>query len=238
MLQKTQGIVFRTIKFSETSVVSKIYTKKFGLQSYIINGVRSNKSKIKASLLQSLSLLDMEVYHREHRNLNRVKELQAAIVFKSIPFHLLKGSVGLFMIEVLGKSIHEEEANEPLFHFIFEKIKFLDELEHVPAGFLVEFLIDLSVYLGFQPHGSYSERTPHFNLHEGMFTATGNAPSNTLDAGTSQQLSEFIQHNTTYITAPSRKLLLEAMLQYYQLHVPNFSRPKSLRVLEEVFRAG
>lgn len=236
MLQKTQGIVFRTIKFSETSVVSKIYTEKLGLQSYIINGVRSAKSKIKASLLQSLSLLDMEVYHREHRNLNRIKEIQAAVVFKSIPFHLLKGSVGLFMIEVLGKSIHEEETNEPLFHFIFEKIKFLDELERLPAAFLVEFLVELTVYLGFQPHGSYSEETPFFSLHEGMFIGTGNGHPNTLDANTSQHLSAFLQHNTADLTTSSRKLLLEAMLQYYQLHVPNFSRPKSLKVLEEVFR--
>lgn len=236
MLQKTHGIVFRTIKFSETSVVSKIYTEKLGLQSYIINGVRSSKSKIKASLLQSLSLLDMEVYHREHRNLNRIKEIQAAVVFKSIPFHLLKGSVGLFMIEVLGKSIHEEETNEPLFHFIFEKIKFLDELERVPAAFLVEFLVQLSVYLGFQPQGSYSEETPYFSLQEGMFIGTGNGHPNTLDANTSQQLSAFLQHKTAELTTSSRKLLLEAMLQYYQLHVPNFSRPKSLKVLEEVFR--
>lgn len=238
MLQKTQGIVFRTIKFSETSVVSKIYTEKFGLQSYIINGVRSAKSKMKASLLQSLSLLDMDVYYREYRNLHRIKELQSAFVFRSIPFQLVKGSVGLFMIEVLSKSIHEEEANEQLFHFIFEKIKSLDEMEHVPSGFLIEFLIELSVHLGFHPNGLYSESTPYFNLREGVFIASGNEQPNTLDANLSEHLSNFMQHTTIELAAAPRRLLLEAMLQYYQLHVPNFSWPKSLRVLEEVFRAG
>lgn len=236
MLQKTKGIVFRTIKFSETSVVSKIYTEKLGLQSYIINGVRSSKSKIKASLLQSLSLLDMEVYYREHRNLNRIKEFQAAVVFTSIPFHLLKGSVGLFMIEVLNKSIHEEETNELLFHFIFEKIKSLDEMEKVPSGFLIQFLLELSVHLGFHPNGFYSEDTPFFNLREGIFIASGNGHPNTLDASVSKQLSAFIHHTYADLPASTRKLLLEALLQYYQLHVPNFTPPKSLRVLEEVFR--
>ena len=51
MLYKTRGVVFKTIRFSETSVVSKIYTERFGLQSYIINGVRSAKAKVKARIV-------------------------------------------------------------------------------------------------------------------------------------------------------------------------------------------
>src|SRR4030095_3209256 len=143
MLQKTAGIVFRTIKFSETSVVSKIYTERFGMQSYIINGVRSPKSRFKASLLQSLSLLEMEVYYRENRNLNRIKEFQPAYIFKSIPFDVVKSSVGLFMIDVLSKSIREEEPNTGLFQFIFEKVTSLDECEQLPPEFLLHFLIRL-----------------------------------------------------------------------------------------------
>ncbi len=237
MLHKTQGIVFKTIKYSETSVVSKIYTAKFGLQSYLINGVRTAKSKTKASLLQSLSLLEMEVYQREHRNLNRIKEFQPAVVFHSIPFNLVKGSVGIFMIEVLSKSIHEEESNEPLFQFIFERIRALDDMEHVPSGYLIAFLLSLSVHLGFHPHGSYSEKTPFFNLLEGQFVAGGNVHPNILNEQLSGKLSEFIRNPNTELSHGSRRLLLEAMLHYYQLHVPNFSPPRSLKVLEEVFRS-
>ncbi len=237
MLHKTQGIVFKTVKYSETSVVSKIYTAKFGLQSYLINGVRSAKSKTKASLLQSLSLLDMEVYHREHRNLNRIKEIQAALVFHSIPFNLIKGSVGLFMIEVLSKSIHEEESNEPLFHFIFERIRILDELEQVPSGYLIAFLLSLSVYLGFHPHGTCNDKTPFFDLREGQFVSGGIGHPTTLNEQLSSKLSECIRNPNTELVPGMRRLLLEALLHYYQLHVPNFSSPRSLKVLEEVFRS-
>src|SRR6187200_2515467 len=120
MIYSTRGIVFKTIKYSETSVVSKIYTERFGLRSYIVNGVRSAKSKTKASVLQSLSLVEMEIYHHEHRSLNRIREIHSAFVAARIPFDVLRGSVGLFMIEVLNKSIREEESNEPLFRYIFE----------------------------------------------------------------------------------------------------------------------
>lgn len=236
MIHQTRGIVFKTIKFSESSVISKIYTERFGLQSYIINGVRSSKSKFKAAFLQSLSLLDMEVYYRENRNLSRVKEFRAAFVFSSIPFDLVKGSVGLFMIEVLNKSIHEEEANVSLFNFIFNKIKGLDELKKVSPGFLIRFLLDLSAHLGFYPNGTFTSATPNFDLKEGTFVNSGKGHPFSLDESVSSNLSALVQRKDIEITSFPRKLLLEALLQYYQLHIPNFSRPKSLRVLEEVFR--
>src|SRR6185436_8347298 len=123
MIHSTRGIVFRTVKFSETSVISKIYTEKFGMQSYIVNGVRSEKSKTKAALLQVMSMLDMQVYHHENRNLHRIKEMRPSYVFSSILFDPLRGSIGLFMMEVLNKCIHEEETNEEMFAFITDNLQ-------------------------------------------------------------------------------------------------------------------
>src|SRR6476620_11401393 len=127
MIHRTRGIVFRTIKFSETSVISKIYTEKFGMQSYIINGVRSEKSKTKAGQLQVMSILEMEVYYQENRNLNRIKEMRPAYVFTSLLFDPLKSSLGLFMMEVLNKCIHEEETNEAMYAFIADGLQLLDQ---------------------------------------------------------------------------------------------------------------
>ncbi|HQS52668.1 MAG TPA: recombination protein O N-terminal domain-containing protein, partial [Daejeonella sp.] len=47
MLHKTRGIVFKTTNYAESSVVVQIFTEKFGLQSYLINGIKRPKSKIK-----------------------------------------------------------------------------------------------------------------------------------------------------------------------------------------------
>lgn len=236
MIYRTLGIVFKTIKFSESSVVSKIYTERFGIQSYMINGVRTAKSGSKANMLQSLSLLDMEVYHRENANLNRVKEFRFAYVFTSIPFDLMKGSVGLFMIEVLNKSVREEESNEALFHFVFEKIRSLDKMKYLHSDFLIQFLMDLSAPLGFFPNGSFSPSTPYFDLKEGSFTGNIARQATHLDESLSEQLSQLIKKIPLELSTTQRKRLLEALLQYYQVHVPNFTWPKSLKVLEEVFR--
>lgn len=218
-------------------MISKIYTEAFGIQSYIVNGVRSSKSKVKAGLLQTMTLLDLEVYHRENRNLNRIKEFQAAVVFHSLPFDILKGSVGLFMIEVLNKSIHEEEVNENLFHFIFDKIKSLDEAEEVAPDFLLVFLIELSKQLGFFPDGKFSNITAVFDLREGMFTSSLNINPYMMEQNQSIALSGLIQNSKTEMNGAMRKSLLDSLLKYFEYHVPNFSSPKSLRVLEEVFRS-
>src|ERR1700683_5435900 len=102
---KTRGIVLHTIRFSETSVITKIYTEKLGLVSYIVKGVRSSKSKAKAALLQPLTLLDMEVTHRENKQLQYIREFSRLYTYQSIPFHTLKSSVALFLLEVVSKSI-------------------------------------------------------------------------------------------------------------------------------------
>ena len=39
MITKTKGIVLNYIKYGDTSIICKIYTKLFGVQSYIINGI-------------------------------------------------------------------------------------------------------------------------------------------------------------------------------------------------------
>src|SRR5690349_2690466 len=104
MYLKTRGIVLHTVKYSETSVISKIYTEKLGLQSYIVKGVRSAKSKSKAALLQPLTLLEMEVSHRENKQLQFIKEYTRAHNYQSIPFHVLKSTIALFLLEVISKS--------------------------------------------------------------------------------------------------------------------------------------
>ena len=78
---KTKGIVLKTVRYGETSIIAGIFTELFGLQSYLINGVRitSKKGSGKANLLQPGAILDMVVYHNELRNLQRVKEFKWGI---------------------------------------------------------------------------------------------------------------------------------------------------------------
>jgi DNA repair protein RecO (recombination protein O) len=169
MLHKTKGIVLHTIKYSETSVVAKIYTEKLGLVSYIIKGVRTAKSKSKAAMLQPLTLLEMEVSHRENKQLQYVKEFRRAYVYHSIPFDTLKSTLALFLLEVISKSIREQEQNNEMFDFIYESLCALDNSEKLNPDFHLLFLVQFTRYLGFVPHGNFSAENPFFEMTEGVF---------------------------------------------------------------------
>ena len=108
MLHKTRGVVFRFTKYGETSIIVTLFTELFGLQSYIVNGVRSKSGKNKIALFQPLTLLDLVVYHREHANLNRIKEVKCLYPFQSIPTDIKKSALAIFIIEVINKTVKEE----------------------------------------------------------------------------------------------------------------------------------
>lgn len=241
MLQHTRGIVFRSVKYGETSLISKIYTEQFGLQSYIIKGIRSAKSKMKAGLLQPLSLLDMQVYHRENKNINYLKEISPAVIFTSLPFDVRKSSVGIFMIEVLLQSIKEEEANSALFNFLFRTVKELDEKKDPVKKFHLQFLVRLSKLLGFYPSGNFTEKNCYFDLQEGIYTSSPPPHPVFLSGDSANQFSILIQSTVTErnnldFSHMQQKELLEHLLSYYSLHISNFKNIRSVQVLEEALR--
>jgi DNA repair protein RecO (recombination protein O) len=233
---KTRGIVLHTIKFSETSVILKIYTEKLGLVSYIVKGVRSSKSKTKAALLQPLSMLDMEVSHRENKQLQYIKEFSRAYTYQSIPFDTLKSAVALFLLEVITKSVREHEQNEEMFEFIYGTFRILDESEKVNPDFHLIFLIRFSGFIGFMPQRNFSKEKCYFDLAEGSFTSTGE-DANLLDSNSSRLLNDLmnanpLSHNSELrITRADRKKMMKNLLKYYHLHLENFSL-KSPEILE------
>lgn len=227
MLQKTRGIVLNYLKYGESSIIVRIYTESYGLQSYIVNGVRSAKSKNKIALFQPLTLLDMVVYHREQSDLQRIKELKCEEPFRSVPFEFRKSGIALFMTEVLVKSVKQEEQNESLFEFLHHSIMLLDHLQHNYSNFHLQFLLKLSVYLGFGP-GTAEEL--YEQAHPG-----GNTP----DFGHQEkQLIEALLEqgfeNDIRMTGAQRRAILQNILIFYRLHVDHFGELRSLPVLQEV----
>src|ERR1700682_5759184 len=119
MLHKTRGIVLHTTDYAESSLIVKIYTELYGMQSYLINSVRRPKAKINSNLFQPLTLVELVVYHKHTGNLQRLKEISSNPQLVSIPYFTVKTSVAMFLNEVIYYSIREEEANSDMFRFLF-----------------------------------------------------------------------------------------------------------------------
>jgi DNA repair protein RecO (recombination protein O) len=237
MYHKTKGIVLHTIKYSETSVIARIYTEKLGLVSYMVKGVRSAKTTSKAALLQPLTLLEMEVSHRENKQLQYIKEFRRDYVYRSIPFDMLKSAVAIFLLELISKSIKEHEQNSEMFEFIYESLCVLDRSENLNPDFHLLFLVHFTRHLGFVPHANFSEKNTFFEMTEGMFVSQ-QREINGMDKRESSLLNELMLANPfssmpLRITRPERKKMVANLLRYYQLHLENFSL-RSPEILEEI----
>lgn len=238
MLEKTQGIVLKHVKYSETSIICKIFTETLGLRSYIINGVRSSKSRNQIVYFQSLSLLDLVVYEREGKNVQRIKESKPAFIFSELPFDIVKSSLAVFITEILDKSLKEEQGNTELFTFLDSTIRFLDQTDARLVNFPIWFLLELSKSFGFQPDSLNYTEGKAFNLKEGNFEPISEATYQ-ISPHISAYLYAFLGKNledslNVHISRPDRRLLLDTLLRFYAYHMENFGEVQSLEVLRIV----
>lgn len=238
---KTRGIVLKSIKYSETSVIVDIYTEERGLRKYIMNGVRRKKSRVRASLLQVMSLVDIVAYDRNDRDLNYIKEIQPAYVYQSIPFQVRKGAIGLFLAEVARKTIQGAEENPSLFNFLLDTFRYLDETTQPIGNIHLHFLLELSGFLGFLPGGEWSTDTPYFDMQEGIFVTIVPGHTFYLDENFGQLLHGLLQQNIrtcheVQMDAQKRRMLLQHLLDFYRLHLEYLPEIHAHQILQEVLR--
>ncbi|MDQ3190632.1 MAG: DNA repair protein RecO [Bacteroidota bacterium] len=226
MLQKTSGVFIHQLKYSESSIIARIYTENSGLKSFLIKGVRNKKSVIKANVLQPLALLDLVFLYKEKSTLHYLKELNISNPGSSIPFNFYKSAIAIFMSEVLLKCIKEEETNPALFAFISNTIKLLDIKEDNLGFFPILFMIKLSRYLGF----SIEDRVNSVDLIMNY-------------GSVSQDVINFLQHiksltfddlNQLKLSKSTRKEVLGFLIKYYEVHLIKSGDIKSHKVLETI----
>lgn len=241
MLLKTTGIVFRTVKYGETSVISDIFTEEKGLHSFIAGSVRTAKARMPYGLFQPMTAVEMVCYFREEEGaLNRLRELRAAEVWTQIPFDIRRGAVALFMAEICRKSIHEAEENRELFDFLLANLRWLDTTPHPIANLHLHFLLALSGFLGFQPQEEMEGKGEwFFDLKEGVFHTVPPSHAFFMEPEQTAQMIALLHSplelcHEIPLSRAERKALLSKLLQFYQLHLPGFSEVHTPDILELV----
>ena len=242
-LHKTKGIVLRAVKYGETSLIVTIFTELFGLQSYLVNGVRTStkKGSGKANLFQPTAILDLVVYHNELKHLNRIKEFKWSYLYQHIFSDVPKNAVALFMIELLTKCLKQPEANPELFEFCEDAFIHLDESTgSVMANFPLFFALHLPVFFGFRISDEYSNKNSIVDLQEGMFVPERPDHFHFLEGKQAEVTSELLKMmqpeelEQLKLNHDFRRQLLFAYETYYALHIQDFGTMKTLPVLREV----
>lgn len=227
MLKKTAGIVIHYIKYRETSIIVKIFTRELGLKSYIVNSVRSAKATSKIALYQPLSLLDLVVYDKENASLNRISEVKLSYAFQIIPFDFYRSGVAMFVGEVVGKAIYDNYQNEQLHDFLEKAIRNLDSRELNLSIYPHSFLLQLSQFLGFSPADAGE-------FYQQLQQGAGAVPVSREEKEYFDQLLESDFGSQIKIPGAVRRKLMDHLLLFYKVHLDTFSEIKSVKVLMQM----
>lgn len=234
----TKAIVLSSLKYSDTSLIVRAFTASDGLKSYLLKGIlTSKKAKLKPAYFQPLMQLEIVANHRNKGTLESLREAKVDYHYQSLHTDITKNAMTLFLAEMLGNSIHEEERNQGLFEFLQASLQWLDTHDEI-SNFHIFFLIELTKYLGFYPDTNQMQASC-FDLLEGEFTDT---PSlNPIITGENLNYFRiflginFDRINTVRMKKTNRQELLKSLVLYFELHLQGFRKPRSLAILNEVF---
>ena len=241
-MHKTKAVILRTVKYGETSLVVTAFTELFGVQTYMVNGVRTaKKTGMKAALYQPASLLEMIVYHNEKNTLHRIREANRASVFGQVLTDVIKNSIAVFMMELLYKLLKQPEANTDLFYFCEDTLLQLDEAPpHVAANLPLFFTLQLSHFFGFRIDDNFSEKNSWLDLQEGNFVDEKPAHSYFMSEENAALTAELLkirlpaELDDLKMNHLKRRELLAKYMEYYSLHIADFGQMKTLAVMGEV----
>lgn len=234
----SRAIVLSRFKYQDTGLIVKCFTQQAGMQSYLLKGVLSSKkNKNLVAYFQPLSLLEMVATHNPNKSFQYVKEVRFAYLYKDLHQNPVKNAVVYFLAEIALAILQEEVANPELFSFWESHLHWYDTAQN-SANFHLKFLLDLTQYLGFFPDASQNDSF-FLDLEEGVFTDQ-NSGNHTLGQAPSQLIKTLINNSledccALKLSRQQRNELLEALLEYYAWHLPNFHRPRSWEILREIF---
>lgn len=242
MLQKTNGIVLRSVKYGESSIIATIFTQLYGVQAYMVQGVRSVKAKQhRAGLFQPGTMLSLVVYHQPNKNLQRIREFHVSHIYSSVQEEVVKNSIVLFSVEVLLRLLPEGAAMPDLYEYTENYFKHLDILPLAAvANFPLAFVAHCSREFGFDLKGSYSPSTPYLNLAEGGYTEHAPVMGSPAGEAEGQALSLLLkiglpdEWHSVKMNADMRLRLLDWYVEYLQLHSQHMGNVRSLSILRSV----
>ncbi len=220
MLRKTKALVLHSIKYGDTGLIVQVYTQEMGRESLLIQGIRQKKSKVNPYLFQPFALLQLDIYHKPSRSIQRIKDVTCDVPLQRLHFEIVRSSQATFLSEVLLHALREHEPNQALFEFLYHAVQVLDVANEQVENYHLMFLVQLSKFLGIFPAN-------HDDLKAYRVAYTLQMPDlfpYSLSDSVALQISE-----------ANRAALLDQLVAYYRDHLPGFGQLKSLSVLRDVF---
>ncbi len=240
MLLKTEAIVLHSLKYGERKMIVDMFTRQVGRVSFAVPLPKTSKSRFKKQYFQPMTLLGIEFDYRPMLQLQQLKDAHLLLPYTSIPFSPEKLALSLFTAEFLYHALYSEQEHDSLFDYIFSSMRWLDAVEKGFANFHLTFLMHMSRFLGFYPNLSDYTEGCVFDLRAAVFSPSVPMHSDFLEPDEARLIHLLMRMNfpSMHLYRFSRKernRILEVLLRYYRLHIPQFPELKSVSVLQELW---
>ena len=233
MKYKSRAITLTYIKQGESSIISKIFTEKHGLQSFIIKGVRYKRAKKKLGLFQPLQLVDINATLIPKKGLQYLAEITIIETISSDKINMNKNFLAIFIAEISSKVLQENEQNSGLFKFVWEIKQKLYNANTIDENFALLFMLNLSKYLGFFP-STENINAPFFNLETGEFSGKVFNLNIYLTEEKTTILKHLLLGKKINIPQELKSELLKDIMHYFILHHYNLSNITSHLIIESL----
>ena len=233
MKYKSRAITLTYIKQGESSIISKIFTEKHGLQTFIVKGVRSKKAKKKLGIFQPLQLVDINATLIPKKGLQYLAEITIIETISTDKINMNKNFLAIFIAEISSKVLQENEQNSGLFKFVWEIKQKLYNANTVDENFALLFMLNLSKYLGFFP-STENINAPFFNLETGEFSGKAFNLNIYLNEEKTTILKHLLLGGEINIPQKLKSDLLKDIMQYFRLHHYNLSNITSHLIIESL----
>ncbi|HNX20960.1 MAG TPA: DNA repair protein RecO [Bacteroidales bacterium] len=237
MFVTTKGIVLHRTKYSETSIIVKIFTEDFGTQSFIIKNAFSKKSKINQYYFSSLALLEITFDDHSLHKLSFIKDVNFVTHYKTIPFDPSKNAILFFYNELFYKLLYSSLEDKTLFHLMKNALYDLDNPQTYKPDIHLFFMIDLFHCLGISPENDYSEHKPYFSLEDNRFVTISQENHLYLSVEGSKYFSKLLEHNVDY--QPQKQIrneVLIGMVNYLKINNEHIHSIDSIYVLMDLMK--
>lgn len=255
MIETTEAIVLKSLKYGDTSKIVTLYTKSFGKTTVIAKGARTKKSKF-GSALEPMSYITAVFYKKESRDIQLLSQADLIEVHRSLNNDEKKLAVGLCIIEFLHASIHDQEQHEEIFDLTKNSLSELNASKKSELNFLIWYLVHL-----ISMHGFEFDFSRCVNCHKNLLTEFKNdsALRFNIDKGTllcprcaDHRIHEHIKGEqvramqwfitqsydtigSVSVRVPNALQIIRMLHKYLQHHVHGLKRIYSLSMIESFF---
>ena len=122
MIIQSQAIVLKSFSYSDTSIISRCFTREMGKISVIVHGAKK-KNQQKSAYFQPASYVDLVFYFKETREIQTVSKASFVQTWPHLQNDLKKIAYVLSVIELTDKTVIDRDPHKDLFDELVNVIR-------------------------------------------------------------------------------------------------------------------